>query len=111
MGSHVKALCQCGMESEIFIGGGKFNFKTVQYFPCLCENCKDVVQVNLKLSELKCPNCKEVIMPYYHSLLVGVEGKEIIARSFDDVLTNGTYQCPKCENQNLRFVKGHILWD
>ncbi len=111
MGSQVKALCQCGVESEVLIGGGKLNFRKVQYFPCQCKNCKDVVQVNLKSRKLKCPNCKEVVIPYNHSALVGVVGNKIIAQSFDDILTNGTYQCPKCENHNLRFVSDHMRWD
>jgi predicted RNA-binding Zn-ribbon protein involved in translation (DUF1610 family) len=111
MGSQLKAICTCGIESEILIGGRKFNFRRVQYFPCQCKNCKDIVQVNLKSRKLKCPNCNKVVLPYNDPTLVGVEGKEIIARSFDDLLTNGTYECPKCENHNLRFVEGHILWD
>lgn len=111
MGSQVIAICQCGLRREILIGGGMLNFKYINFFPCLCENCNDVVQVNLKNQELTCPNCnKQNLSPYNAKHLIGEQGNSEVSKWGDNTLTNGTYKCPKCKEMTLHFERG-ILWD
>ena len=112
MGSQVIAVCQCGLNKKILIGGGRLNFRTVDFFPCLCENCQDVVEVNLKDDNPSCPNCNsQKVSPYNNKHLIGKKGKIEVARSYDNVLTNGSYKCPKCKAMTLHFTRGHMLWD
>lgn len=111
MGSQVIAICQCGLNKKILIGGGKLNHRYISYFPCLCKDCKDVVQVNLKDQELTCPDCnKQNLSPCNNQNLIGIIGRNEVARSFNNILTDGTYKCPKCNEMTLHFESG-ILWD
>ena len=112
MGSQVIAKCNCGLERTIAYGGGKSNFRRIQYFPCFCRDCKDVVQGNLKSWRLKCPNCNSRnVIPYNNKALIGTKGDEVIDQSFDNIITNGTYMCPSCNEMNLKFQSGHEIWD
>lgn len=146
MGTKVKAICKCGINNDILIGGGMANYHDTEYFPCFCPECKDVVQSNLKknmfdFSKLKncglkgqlfleeakkfkpefvplekrvfnCPkdNNHEVI-PYIDSRVIGKIGDSVVARSFDNVLTNGNYKCPKCNEMTLKFLPMLYRWD
>ena len=133
MGSQVIAICKCGLHSNILIGGGMRTFNDINYFPCLCEDCEDVVQVNLveheygeidlkhfplsssgerykpekiplKERKLTCPKCQNHRVTSYTDLrLVGDAGQNTVAQSFRNVLTNGTYKCPKCKKMTLKF--------
>ena len=86
-------------------------YKTTLYFPCLCEECKEIVDGNLKSENLRCPNCNSLkITPYNNKTLIGEVGKNEVAKSFDNILTDGFYLCPKCYNMSLQFKAG-ILWD
>lgn len=112
MGSQVKAKCSCGIERSIAIGGSRLNFKSIEYFPCLCHDCKDIVEGNLKAKKLKCPNCNsQKLTPYNNKALMGTKDDQVIERSFDNIITNGTYKCPSCNEMNLKFKSGDILWD
>ncbi len=65
MGSEVIATCQCGVNTSIRIGGGMYNHMTTCYFPCLCEQCHTVVQVNLLSEPMQCPQCNAgAVIPY-----------------------------------------------
>lgn len=95
------------------------NFMEVCYFPVLCRNCKEIVQLNL-LSERKlCPKCKgSQVIPYDNKKLVGKLGKnEVVSWNIEEQLgrvlrlTDGTYFCPSCGEYKLRFGPGDILWD
>ncbi|WP_242203241.1 hypothetical protein [Aestuariivivens insulae] len=112
MGSTVKAICKCGYEKESSVGGGMLNYRTVQYFPCYCTNCKDLVEGNLKAEPLVCPDCNSrKVIPYNNKKLIGKKGKNEIVQSFDNILTDGYYRCPSCDSFNLQFKIGAILWD
>lgn len=112
MGSQVIAICKCGVKKEILVGGGKFTYKEINYFPALCPNCYDLVQVNLKKGNLTCPICNsEGVIPYNSSKVVGTKGNKIVARSYNDVLSNGTHYCTRCESMELRFESTQLFWD
>src|SRR5712691_7203517 len=65
MGSSVMAKCHCGVDAHILIGGGWANHGTTCFFPCQCEGCQNVVQVNLLAQEIRCPKCGSAkISPY-----------------------------------------------
>ena len=127
MGSQVHAFCECGLYALISIGGGRYSFMTICYFPCLCERCRDIVQVNLiptKIlnvisKKIRCPECKSTkIIPYDSPNLIGSPGEKIVARwnpikkgDRQLILTDGKYKCPKCENMSLKFDESGICWD
>ena len=112
MGSQVEAICQCGLKKKILIGGNRANFRYTQYFPCICINCNDIVQANLKAETLECPHCNSTdVIPYISRELIGKKGKKVVAQSFDDILTDGNYKCPKCKEMTLHFTAGHLEWD
>lgn len=112
MGSQVIAKCKCGNNSTISVGGGKLNFKRINYFPCLCLNCNEIVQVNLKDENLRCPKCnKPHTSPYNSQKLIGSKGITYIYRNFENILTDGTYFCPLCNCMTLHFERGDIFWD
>src|SRR5690554_6683986 len=112
MGSEVKAICKCGYHKKILIGGGMMNFTTTEYFPCFCEDCNDMVEGNLKAEKLTCPNCNsQKVSPYNNKTNIGKAGKNIVSRSFLNVLHDGTYKCPQCKNMSLQFHHGGLHWD
>lgn len=119
MGSKVRAICDCGVNKEILIGGGMSNYKYISYFPCLCENCNNVVEVNLLEKNLYCPDCNsDNVIPYDDNQLKGIEGDRVIiswnvqvALGRELKLTNGRYKCPKCKKTNLRFLGNFFNWD
>jgi len=48
MGTEVTASCEaCGYEQTSRVGSGMANFTTTCWFPCLCEDCRALVEVNL----------------------------------------------------------------
>ena len=112
MGSQVIAICKCGVNSKINIGGGMLSFNKIDYFPGYCPVCKEILKMNLKDKLSICPHCeRNRLVPYNTPELIGTKGSEIIEQTFDNELTNGTYFCPKCKNMSLRFIHGGIFWD
>lgn len=108
MGSIVMAECSCGLKKEIMTGGGMLNFMTTCYFPCLCEHCSAIVEVNMFAEPKECPDCKATdVIPYDDSRLVGQKGAEMVdgstGKERDYFLTDGSYKCPKCNQFNLHF--------
>lgn len=112
MGSQVIAVCRCGVNTKIAIGGGRTSYKTLEYFPGFCRNCKDVIQLNLKDKFPVCNLCmREIAIPYNDPRLIGVVGKKEVSRSYGNILTDGSYLCPSCRQFNLRFTRDNIFWD
>lgn len=118
MGSFVRATCECGYEHEFAIGGGMRDFLEVCLFPCLCRDCKRIVQVNLLDTPLSCSNCRSHnVVPYDHDELCEEQGlSDITSWSVERVgrelrLTDGRYHCPACASFRLRFQEGNICWD
>lgn len=127
MGSEVIATCQCGVNASILIGGGMETHETICYFPCLCERCHAVVQVNLLDKRKRCPQCKTTkVIPYddprlsmnlvktpKSSLFTGAVGewnaKEILGRDLS--LPEKNYRCPQCGQMTLCFTDGDMCWD
>ena len=99
MGTKTKAICKCGVNTDIMIGGGKLTFKYQCFFPCLCENCNDVVEVNLLNKSPQCPKCiSKNVIPYDDNLVTGYRSKNTIVSwnvkadiGRKLILTNGTY--------------------
>lgn len=119
MGSSVIAECKCGYKRSILIGGGMMNFTTTCYFPCLCEKCEEVVQVNLLSRRPKCPSCRTTrLIPYDDSRVIGKIGKNDVAElNMQDelgralVIKDGKCYCPKCKKYYLRFLDSDLCWD
>jgi len=119
MGSSVNALCECGYQASSLIGGGMANFMEVCHFPFLCEQCREIVEVNLLEKKLRCPKCSsKSVIPYDDKKLLGKAGKlEVASWNMEEQLgrvlrlTDGKYLCPSCGEYKLSFAPGDILWD
>lgn len=126
MGSSLIASCQCGYEKHVFLGAGRSNFETVCHFPHYCDDCKEVVSVDIFSDEIKCPNCKSTNVHTYEAKskrikdtftdkmkakLVGnktyhsSEDEEFswYGRNKDHVILKGMHHCPSCEDESLEF--------
>jgi len=118
MGSEVTATCQCGLNVSILIGGGMSDFTTTCYFPCLCETCHNIVQVNLLAKTRQCPECKSTaLIAYDDPRLSESPGQHAVAEwnmqgqlGRELMLTDGDYMCPKCNKFSLSFEES-CLWD
>jgi len=96
-----------------------FNFSTSCLFPCCCEECESVVEVNLLFEDVQCPKCNgKAVIPYDDPSMIKRIGnksvaswnmKEKIGREL--ILTNGSYWCPKCKKPTLKFEDGGLCWD
>jgi len=119
MGSEVVAKCQCGVEAAILIGGGMSNFMTTCFFPCLCESCHRIVQVNLLDKPLKCSECGAGNpIPYDDPRLSDSPGHHRVAEwgmgeqpARKLILTDGKYKCPNCGTMGLEFSDSGLCWD
>ncbi len=117
MGAIVSASCACGYKCESNVGGSRANFQTVCHFPCLCETCREVVQVNLLSERPSCPSCSSTsVTPYDQTRLSTTKGGYVTMwrkpKPHDDQfweLHAGNYLCPKCAKMSLRFEEiGHF---
>lgn len=120
MGVQIEAICSCGVNTKVKVGGGMMDFTTTCHFPCLCNNCRNIVDANLLAKDLKCTKCRgHDLVPYDDPRLIGTPGSRNVAEwNMQDslgrelVLTDGTYKCPKCGKMSLTFGDGvALLWD
>ncbi len=114
MGTEVTASCEgCGYEPTSRVGGGMRDFTTTCWFPCLCEDCGELVEVNLLGRSGRCPKCRgERVTAYDDPVLQRSSEQERFSVADWDmsdelgrqlVLTDGEYRCPKCGEMTLRF--------
>lgn len=95
------------------------DFATLCLFPCLCEHCRSVVEVNLLGEERKCPKCgARAPTPYDDPRLSEAAGHRVVAQwnvrqelGRELLLTDGRYRCPECGGMSLRFVDSGVFWD
>ena len=125
MGSEVNAICKCGLETTILIGGGDGGTgATGCYFPCVCRDCEEVVQVDVNENNPKCPKCNgEDVIRYDDPRLLSSPGRSSVARwnvLWGAVtgkpiqtleLSDGLYKCPKCGCGTLTFSATGLRWD
>jgi Zn finger protein HypA/HybF involved in hydrogenase expression len=118
MGSQITATCRCGLEVNVLIGGGFEDFTKNCYFPCLCEACHNIVEVNILAKTKRCPKCKSpALIAYDDPRLSKTPGKRTVAEwciqelDRDLILTNGNYMCPKCKKLSLRFRNTGLCWN
>ena len=118
MGMHVIAECACGFGASSYIGGGMLNFQTTCLFPCLCECCHDMVQVNVLHEPMLCPHCGGAVIPYNDPTLSEGAGTGPVAYwnisegpGRELILTDAHYRCPRCAEMTLRFRNSGRLRD
>lgn len=118
MGSSVSASCSCGYSADAMIGGGMLSFHNTCLFPAICNECDEIVEVNLMAESLACGTCdSENVQPYTKDDLKGEPGSTSVVEwnyerdGFPTLLTDGTYLCPRCGDFGLRFQHGGMNWD
>jgi len=112
-GVMVRATCPCGYDSgNLFIFGGRANFKTYCAFPVLCQGCAKLALADLYAGPPACSACPDpVALAYDDPRLSGRRGEKVIA-SWNTAarlgralqLTDGTYLCPACRDFSLTFA-------
>ena len=121
MGTSVVAECSCGYHAPGSVGGGMTDFEDVCWYPCLCEGCHAMVNVNLLAMPLRCPKCSSDKVTAYDDARLSLppESQELYSIADWDmtpridrplILTNGRYRCPKCDQMSLQFQMSG-LWD
>ena len=119
MGGEVRAQCKCGVGATSRVGGGMMDFDTIAYFPCLCNQCQSVVEVNLRAKIPCCPRCQSTdVIPYDDQSLHFDPGLNSVTNlnleeEFGRILSlkDGLYWCPKCREMTLRFWDTGLDWD
>jgi RNA polymerase subunit RPABC4/transcription elongation factor Spt4 len=103
MGLSVIATCECGYSSgNIFIGYGMIHRDTVDYHPCLCRQCHEIIKGNMKQLPILCPQCGEEAVPYARQQ--NPFGVWVLCQ-------DQQHECPVCGKQTLTFGMGWYLWD
>jgi Zn finger protein HypA/HybF involved in hydrogenase expression len=109
MGSRVFAHCECGLNADILVGRGKSGI--VFYYPALCTDCEDVVQVNLE-GIASCPECEGYnTISYHEERLKRKNEPSDGSANVNYNLIKGEYYCPKCKNMKLTFSNSGMHWD
>lgn len=105
------AYCDCGYKSDEMIDVGKLAYEIGPLlFPCLCEKCTEVVEVNLDNNEPQCPKCSNSRIIPYDDKSICIKGEftdyfkvsNLLGRGVQ--ITNGEYKCPKCNKMTLKFL-------
>jgi hypothetical protein len=119
-GSIIVANCEaCGYDSgNLFLFGGKSNFKTVCQFPGYCPEKKSLVLINLMADRQETPACSGgEPTPYTDPKLIQNPGTRTIASwnlpepwKKQVILTDGNYFCPNCKTFHLHF-RHTGFWD
>ena len=110
MGSIIKAICQCGFESEdIYAGGGMADFMTRLSAPAYCKKCHSLVVSNYLSKRSRCPKCRGRVIFYNNKELQISENQEEVfswaISNEEDVfrLPKTLYLCPRCGKMKLEF--------
>lgn len=108
----VTASCSCGSAHETIAIGQSMQFSGC-YFPCLCEDCHRVVQVDVVEEPPRCPAChSDRVIPYDDPKLISSPGDVVVHCGMREQLgrvlelTDGRYYCPACGQMNLQFTTG-----
>ena len=114
MGHVISANCECGYSvTDVPIGGGRANFTRVCMHPALCRSGSHLVNVNLKDTDLQCPDGHDgTPLPYYStpSLSAGSRG-EVVSEWQGRAITEDVYECPQCGEFKLTFSHPHLFFD
>lgn len=112
MGQQVIAKCECGYEEGFMIGCGMSNCGTMFSFPCLCRDCKRIVEGNLEEQPLTCPECDgRNLVPYDKAELSKSRDGEAVTEWSGRKLTDDPHYCPQCDTFRLRFENTFLMWD
>lgn len=65
MGTIIEALCECGYNKRMFLGGGFRDFTERNAFPYLCNECSDIVVLNAMDSNPCCDQCQGTSVTSY----------------------------------------------
>jgi predicted Zn-ribbon and HTH transcriptional regulator len=106
MGSIIKAICPCGLESEEIMQGIGFNYleRSIQMEPAFCDACGIVIGRDIQKLYSKCPKCRKKMTFYKPE--TEEEDDEAIGYSFasDNYLQQREkWHCPRCKRETLRF--------
>ena len=107
------ATCPCGYENNgLALGGGMSSFMEHCAAPSLCPSCREVVTIDLMVSDATCPDCGGATTSYDNPNLrpantvhIGsaIEWNLPDGRSFALDPDRG-YTCPRCLEARMSFV-------
>jgi predicted Zn-ribbon and HTH transcriptional regulator len=111
MGTIIKAVCTCGLESDTIHQGIGFRYfeNGVRIEPAYCDSCGIVVGRDISKSFSKCPQCRRKVKFYTED--VEESDEKVPGLATDDYLDEKEFwHCPRCKRETLRF-KSLGLWD
>jgi hypothetical protein len=112
MGTIVRAICKCGLESEDIYQGIGFAFQTEEEFceAAYCDNCGIIAGKDGRKLTPKCPKCRKN-MTFYNDVLNKGRTTSNFELACSNYLEKRKYwHCPSCKKRTLIFeTRG--LWD
>ena len=111
MGSSQRAVCGCGYQTSVRIGGNRLDFHENSSFPFLCAKC-GVVNVNIAKPERVCPFCASSTITQY-----GISPASLPWEGFPHLQwreykahSEGN-RCPQCQQYTLVFKSPDFFFD
>jgi len=102
MGGIIKAICECGFETDLMTGSSANNYHKVCNAPALCLNCSKLLTNNYLSDDTKCSTCDNPVTFYNDSSLH--ETAENNMESVYFFLPEGNCLCPACGKMKMRFI-------
>lgn len=101
-------------KKRMFLGDGRFNFKTVANFPYFCEKCNEIMVHNVFKKPEQC-RCGQMMVRYDDECLSQKNSKLSNIFSWNIgaeilILSENDYMCPQCKEYLLKWSRVG-LWD
>lgn len=111
MGSHHQAICPCGFQESVSVGGNQATYTKISYFPFFCKE-HGLISVNYR-GPIECTYCGSSDIQQYGKEPVSIKTDEKwpTLQSFDYKAYSGGNLCPKCKQYTMEFKGAEILTD
>ena len=108
-----KAICPCGFETTVEVGGSMAGHRTHATFPFLCKSC-GIVNVNFRSEPLQCSKCGSSEIAQYGLPPMAdrpADTYENKIMAWDYFAEEDGNYCPSCKQMTLRFHSASWLAD
>lgn len=110
MGSHHRAICPCGFESSVRVGGNRSTYLEKSYFPFYCRD-HGLISVNY-IGPIECTFCQSKDIHQYGKEPISIEEERWpTLQSFDYKAYSKGNLCPVCKQYTMVFKGAEILTD
>jgi hypothetical protein len=111
MGSHHQAICPCGFETSVSVGGNQATYIHTSYFPFYCKE-HGLISVNYR-GAIECTFCGSKDIQQYGEEPISIKTDERwpTLQSFDYKAYSKGNLCPECKQFTMVFEGANILTD